>query len=158
MKNYSLYSHRKYIYIYIYICISSYHRIIMALHLPNIYAKFASSMRDRYDIHSVQRSCDKVFQWYSPSRWFPQGTILSTNKADLQDITEILFKVTLNTKKPNSFATPLKNHQVRFPDCNVKHSHFEMGFWNKARFEIIDDIKFIIVLLLLTLNLIVTSI
>jgi hypothetical protein len=61
-------------------------------------------------------------------------------------------------KKPNSFATPLKNHQVRFPDCNVKHSHFEMGFWNKARFEIIDDIKFIIVLLLLTLNLIVTSI
>ena len=43
-------------------------------------------------------SCDKICQWLAEGRWFsPDTQVSSTNKTDRQDITEILWKVTLNT-------------------------------------------------------------
>ena len=39
--------------------------------------------------------CDKVFQWLATGRWF--SPVSSNNKTDLDDITEILLKVALNT-------------------------------------------------------------
>ena len=45
-------------------------------------------------------SCDTVCQWLVTDRWFSPGTpVSSTNKTDRHDITEILFKVALNTRK-----------------------------------------------------------
>ena len=42
--------------------------------------------------------CDKVCQWLAAGRWFSPGTpVSSTNKTDRRDITEILWKVSLNT-------------------------------------------------------------
>ena len=42
--------------------------------------------------------CDKVCQWLVAGRGVSQGTpVSSTNKTDLNDITEILLKVALNT-------------------------------------------------------------
>jgi hypothetical protein len=41
--------------------------------------------------------CDKVCQWLVTGRWFSPGTLASCNKTDRHDITEILFKVALNT-------------------------------------------------------------
>jgi hypothetical protein len=41
---------------------------------------------------------DKIYQWLATGRWFsPRTLITSTNKTDRHDITEILFKVALNT-------------------------------------------------------------
>ena len=41
---------------------------------------------------------DKVCQWLATGPWFSPGTsVSSTNKTDRHDITEILWKVTLNT-------------------------------------------------------------
>ena len=52
--------------------------------------------------------CDKVCQWLATGRWFsPSPLVFSTNKADLYDITEILFKMALNTIK----------------QTNIKHMH-----------------------------------
>ena len=43
--------------------------------------------------------CDKVCQWLEAGQWFSPGTLVSSiNKTRRQDITEILFKVALNTK------------------------------------------------------------
>ena len=43
--------------------------------------------------------CDKVCQWLATGRWFSLCTLIfSTNKTDRYDISEILLKVTLNTK------------------------------------------------------------
>ena len=45
--------------------------------------------------------CDKVCQWLAAGRWFSLGTLVSsTNKTDCHDITEILWKVALNTINP----------------------------------------------------------
>jgi hypothetical protein len=41
--------------------------------------------------------CDKVCQWLATGRWF--SPVSSTNKTDCHDITEILFKMMLNTIK-----------------------------------------------------------
>jgi hypothetical protein len=42
--------------------------------------------------------CDKVCQWLAEGRWFsPDTPVSSTNHTDRNDITEILFKVALNT-------------------------------------------------------------
>jgi hypothetical protein len=44
--------------------------------------------------------CDKVCRWLATDRWFfPGPPVSSTNKTDRHDITEILFKVSLNTIK-----------------------------------------------------------
>ena len=44
--------------------------------------------------------CGKVYQWLAIGRWFsPVPLVSSTNKTDRHDITEILFKVALNTIK-----------------------------------------------------------
>jgi hypothetical protein len=44
--------------------------------------------------------CDKVCQWLAKGRWFSLCIpVSSTNKTDCHDITEILFKVALNTIK-----------------------------------------------------------
>jgi hypothetical protein len=41
---------------------------------------------------------DKACQWLAAGRWFSPGTLVSsTNKTDHHDITEILWKVALNT-------------------------------------------------------------
>ena len=46
--------------------------------------------------------CDKVCQWLVTSRWFSPGTsVLSTNKTDRHDITEILLKGALKHQKTN---------------------------------------------------------
>ena len=43
-------------------------------------------------------TCNKVFQWLAAGEWFSPGApVSSTNKTDLQDITEILSKVAFNT-------------------------------------------------------------
>jgi hypothetical protein len=43
---------------------------------------------------------DKVYQLFAHGRWFSPGTpAFSTTKTGRHDITEILLKVTLNTKK-----------------------------------------------------------
>jgi hypothetical protein len=48
--------------------------------------------------------CDKVCQWLATGRWFSPGPSVSpTNKADCQDIIEILLKVALNTIKTKQF-------------------------------------------------------
>jgi hypothetical protein len=45
--------------------------------------------------------CDKVSHWLTAARWFSSGTpVSSTNRTDRHDITEILFKVALNTITP----------------------------------------------------------
>jgi hypothetical protein len=42
--------------------------------------------------------CDKVCQGLATGQWFSMGTLVSsTNKADRNNITEILLKVVLNT-------------------------------------------------------------
>ena len=44
--------------------------------------------------------CDKVCQWLATGRWFSPGpSVSSTNKTDRHNITELLFKVLLNTIK-----------------------------------------------------------
>ena len=46
------------------------------------------------------RLCDKVCQWLATCQWFsPSIPVSSTNKTDGHDITEILLKVALNTRK-----------------------------------------------------------
>ena len=46
--------------------------------------------------------CDKVCQWLATGRWFSPGPpVLSTNKTDCHDITEILL-MTLNTIEQTS--------------------------------------------------------
>ena len=41
---------------------------------------------------------DKVYQWLAVGWWFSPGTqVLSTNKTDHHDVTQILLKVVLNT-------------------------------------------------------------
>ena len=48
--------------------------------------------------------CDKVCQWLATGRWFSPGpSVSATNKADCQDIIEILLKVALNTIKTKQF-------------------------------------------------------
>jgi hypothetical protein len=45
--------------------------------------------------------CNKVCQWLVASRWFSLCLLVSSsNKTDLHDITEKLFKVALHTIKP----------------------------------------------------------
>ena len=42
--------------------------------------------------------CDKVWQLFAASRWFPPGTtIYSTKNTDVHDITKLLLKVALDT-------------------------------------------------------------
>ena len=42
--------------------------------------------------------CDTVCQWLAEGRWYSRWTpVLSTNKTDSHDITEILLKVALST-------------------------------------------------------------
>jgi hypothetical protein len=42
--------------------------------------------------------CDKVCQWFETGRWFSPGTSTSSSKkTNHHDITEVLFKVALNT-------------------------------------------------------------
>jgi hypothetical protein len=53
--------------------------------------------------------CDKVCQWLATRRWFSRvlrfPPVSSTNETDLHNITEILLKVALSTKKKlRSFA------------------------------------------------------
>jgi hypothetical protein len=47
--------------------------------------------------------CDEVCQWIATGRWFSPGpSCSSSDKADCNDLTEILLKVALNTiKQPN---------------------------------------------------------
>jgi hypothetical protein len=66
----------------------------------------------------VERRCtrlaaasDKVYQLFAHGWWFSPGTpAFSTTKTGRYDITEILLKVTLNTKNPKSIK--IKNHSL----------------------------------------------
>jgi hypothetical protein len=54
--------------------------------------------------------CDKVCQWLATGRWFSQGPpVSSTDKTDHHDLTEILFKVALNTIKQTNKYMRLEN-------------------------------------------------
>ena len=67
--------------------------------------------------------CDKVCQWLTTGRWFSLDTLLSFTKATgRHDITEILLKVTLNTK----ILTILLNRKQN--SKNVK-----IIFWSKDK-------------------------
>ena len=56
--------------------------------------------------------CDKVYQWLAIVRWYLPGTpVSSTNKTDRHDITELLFKVALNTIT----VTPAPDHLSSSP-------------------------------------------
>ena len=51
-------------------------------------------------------------------RWLSPGTpIFTINKADRHDITEILWKVTLNTKNPNPYQ---KAERIQFFKYSIK--------------------------------------
>ena len=48
-------------------------------------------------VYMIQH-CDEVCQWHVTGQWFSLDTLVSsTNRTDHQNITEILFKVVLNT-------------------------------------------------------------
>jgi hypothetical protein len=50
-------------------------------------------------LRQVEHTSDKVYQLLAHGRWFSLGTpASSTTKTGRNDITEILLKVTLNTK------------------------------------------------------------
>ena len=67
--------------------------------------------------------CDKVCQWLTTGRWFSLNTLLSFTKAtDHHDITEILLKVTLNTKILTIILNRKQNSK------NIK-----MIFWSKDK-------------------------
>ena len=54
----------------------------------------------------VQQSCDEVCQWLAAGEWFSLGLpVSSNNKTDCHNITEILFKVALNTIKQTNKQT-----------------------------------------------------
>jgi hypothetical protein len=49
--------------------------------------------------------CDKVCQWLATGQYFSQGPpVSSSNKTDDHDITELLWKVVLNTIKQFFFS------------------------------------------------------
>jgi hypothetical protein len=53
-----------------------------------------------FNSFSIQHYVIKFCQWLVTGRWFFPGTpVSSTNKTDHHNITEILLKVALNTKK-----------------------------------------------------------
>ena len=71
------------IYIYIYIYRLDYLTICMIL-IIKLYIYFVCTWLDSW--------------WLATGQWFSSGTLVSsTNKTDIHDITEILFKVLLNT-------------------------------------------------------------
>jgi hypothetical protein len=77
--------------------------------------------------------CDKVCQWLVTCRWFsPDSTVSSTNKTDYHDITEILWKVVLNT------INQTNKHTMKWQDVHfflyLDHSKqdFNISFWNKT--------------------------
>jgi len=50
------------------------------------------------EVHDTTLCDNKVCQGLATGQWFSPGTpVSSTNKTDRHDITEILFKVALNT-------------------------------------------------------------
>jgi hypothetical protein len=75
--------------------------------------------------------CDKVCQWLATGRWFSQDPLVSsTNKTDRHDITEKLFKVALNTIKPNlmSYTVSINNWNVICKDFDMNlHPDFPFG-------------------------------
>jgi hypothetical protein len=67
---------------------------------------------------SIRARCitlyDKVCQWLATGRWFSPGPpVSSTNKTDRHDITEILFKVVLNTIKQTNKTSQLIYFHLR---------------------------------------------
>ena len=84
--------------------------------------------------------CDKVCQWLATSRGFSLSPLVSfTNKTDPHDITEILFKMALNTIKQTKKQTiKYKNHwniaeTNNLPTAGLEsnyrliHEHFHIG-------------------------------
>ena len=58
--------------------------------------------------------CDKVCQWLGTDRWFSSGPpVFSTNKADRNDITEILLKAKLKTNKQTHILEKNKVTQIQ---------------------------------------------
>ena len=58
--------------------------------------------------------CDQVCPWLAAGRWFSPDTLVSSiNKTDHHDITEILWKVALNTI-------------ILLPICNVLHKNEDL--------------------------------
>ena len=59
--------------------------------------------------------CDKVCQWFAAGRCFsPDSPVSSTNKTDLNDITEILLKKALSTIKQTNIKIENKCNNVYF--------------------------------------------
>jgi hypothetical protein len=80
-----------------------------------------SPLRRGFALHFInyKRGCtrlsaasDKVYQLFAHDRWFSPGNpAFSTTKTGRHDITEILLKVTLNTKNQKSIK--IKNHSLK---------------------------------------------
>jgi len=69
--------------------------------------------------------CDKVCQWLATGRWFSLGTpVSSTNNTDRHDITEILFKMALNTinQSINHICT-LKLLQMHIKNIKIMYGY-----------------------------------
>ena len=58
--------------------------------------------------YSIQHYVMKFVDWLATGQWFSLGiAVYSTNKTDLQDITEILLKVALNTINHNIWVSKI---------------------------------------------------
>ena len=79
------------------------------------------------EVYSIQHYVINVYQWFAASQWFSVGTLVSSiNKTDHHDLTEMLLKVTLNTRTltlHNGFIeisiVEVSIYSVRFNDSQV---------------------------------------
>jgi hypothetical protein len=79
------------------------------------------------EVYSIQHYVMNVCQWFAASQWFSVDTLVSSiNKTDHHDLTEMLLKVTLNTRTltlHNGFIeisiVEVSIYSVRFNDSQV---------------------------------------
>ena len=80
--------------------------------------------------------CDKVCQGLVTGRWFSPGTpVSSTNKTDRHDITNILFKVTLNTA---NLTLTRKQNQPTFTLYWKQCYHWINPFINNTKYILLQ--------------------
>ena len=92
--------------------------------------------------------CDKVCQWLAASRWFSQGTpVSSTNKTVRHNRTEIVLKVALNTlnpkPKPSFWVIYVRKSTVKqitilklWVDFIYKHQWLSCGFFEMMNWAV----------------------
>ena len=102
--------------------------------------------------------CGKVCQWLPTGLWFSTDTLVSSNKSNLHDITEILLKVALNTTiltifraiitQDKQFGIPLTPPHFGVcpkPGPGLPPSHVMVfAMFNELRWEVIVGIVWIV--------------